>query len=70
MQLEKTLSINDSEREKTILLVIIFSILVNVVAWLGPLLGGSCFPWTGFRPMGSCAAAGFIGDAGCDSRLV
>ena len=49
MQLEKTLSINDSEREKTILLVIIFSILVNVVAWLGPLLGGSpASPGPGF----------------------
>jgi membrane protease YdiL (CAAX protease family) len=31
---------NDSERKKTIRYIVIFSVLVNVVAWIGPLLGG------------------------------
>ena len=31
---------NDSERKKTIRYIVIFSVLVNVVAWTGPLLGG------------------------------
>lgn len=31
---------NDSERRKTIRYIVIFSVLVNVVAWIGPLLGG------------------------------
>ncbi len=31
---------NDSERKKTIRYIVIFSVLVNVVAWVGPLLGG------------------------------
>ena len=31
---------NDSERKKTILHIVTFSVLVNVVAWIGPLLGG------------------------------
>lgn len=32
---------NDTERKKTILYIVIFSFLVMVVAWIGPLLGGS-----------------------------
>ena len=31
---------NDFEREKTIWLIVVFSVLVNAVAWIGPLLGG------------------------------
>jgi membrane protease YdiL (CAAX protease family) len=31
---------NGSERKKTIRYIVIFSVLVNVVAWIGPLLGG------------------------------
>ncbi|MFC2054569.1 type II CAAX prenyl endopeptidase Rce1 family protein [Chloroflexota bacterium] len=31
---------NYSERKKTIRYIVIFSVLVNVVAWIGPLLGG------------------------------
>ena len=31
---------NDSDRKKTIWYIAIFSVLVNVVAWIGPLLGG------------------------------
>jgi membrane protease YdiL (CAAX protease family) len=31
---------NGSHRRKTILYVVIFSVLVNVVAWIGPMLGG------------------------------
>ncbi len=31
---------NDSERTKAIRYIVIFSVLVNVVAWIGPLLGG------------------------------
>lgn len=31
---------NYSERKKTIRYIVIFSVIVNVVAWLGPLLGG------------------------------
>jgi membrane protease YdiL (CAAX protease family) len=32
---------NDSERKKTIWHIVIFSFLVMVVAWIGPMLGGS-----------------------------
>ncbi|MEW5939574.1 MAG: CPBP family intramembrane glutamic endopeptidase [Chloroflexota bacterium] len=32
---------NDLERKKTLWLVLIFSVLVNAVAWIAPLLGGS-----------------------------
>jgi membrane protease YdiL (CAAX protease family) len=40
---------NDSERKKTTWLVVIFSVLVTVVAWIGPLLGGSpASPGLGF----------------------
>jgi membrane protease YdiL (CAAX protease family) len=40
---------NDPERRKTIWLIVIFSVLVNVVAWIGPLLGGSpASPGPGF----------------------
>jgi membrane protease YdiL (CAAX protease family) len=31
---------NDSERRKTIRNIVLYSVLVNLVAWLGPLLGG------------------------------
>jgi membrane protease YdiL (CAAX protease family) len=31
---------NDSERKKTIRYIVIFSVLVNLVAWIGSLLGG------------------------------
>ncbi len=45
---------NDSERKKTILFIIIFSILVNVVAWIGPLLGGDpASPGLGFLIWGT-----------------
>jgi membrane protease YdiL (CAAX protease family) len=45
---------NDSERKKTILFIIIFSILVNVVAWIGPLLGGDpTSPGLGFLIWGT-----------------
>ncbi len=40
---------NDFERQKAILLIVTFSILVNVVAWVSPLLGGSpASPGLGF----------------------
>lgn len=40
---------DDSKRRKTIWLIVIFSVLVNVVAWMGPLLGGSpASPGPGF----------------------
>ena len=40
---------NDSEHKKTIWLVVIFSVLVTVVAWIGPGLGGSpASPGLGF----------------------
>lgn len=45
---------NDSERKKTILFIIIFSVLVNIVAWIGPLLGGDpSTPGLGFLIWGT-----------------
>jgi membrane protease YdiL (CAAX protease family) len=45
---------NDFQRRKTIWLIIIFSILVNVVAWIGPLAGGSpASPGPGFLIWGT-----------------
>ena len=49
MQETNTRFMNDWDRKQTIWLVIIFSILVNGVAWLAPLLGGSpASPGPGF----------------------
>ncbi len=45
---------NDSERKKTIRYIVIFSVLVNVVAWIGPLLGGDpTSPGLGFLIWGT-----------------
>lgn len=45
---------NDSGRKKTIWLVVLFSILVNALAWIAPLLGGSpSSPGPGFILWGS-----------------
>ncbi|GAH73914.1 unnamed protein product, partial [marine sediment metagenome] len=45
---------NDSERKKTIRYIVIFSVLVNVVAWTGPLLGGDpTSPGLGFLIWGT-----------------
>jgi membrane protease YdiL (CAAX protease family) len=44
----------DSERKKTIRHIVIFSVLVNVVAWIGPLLGGDpTAPGLGFLIWGT-----------------
>jgi membrane protease YdiL (CAAX protease family) len=45
---------NNSERKKTIRYIVIFSVLVNVVAWIGPLLGGDpTSPGLGFLIWGT-----------------
>jgi membrane protease YdiL (CAAX protease family) len=45
---------DDFERKKTIRYIVIFSILVNVVAWIGPLLGGDpTSPGLGFLIWGT-----------------
>ncbi len=45
---------NDSERKKTIRYIVIFSVLVNVVTWIGPLLGGDpTSPGLGFLIWGT-----------------
>jgi membrane protease YdiL (CAAX protease family) len=45
---------NYSERKKTIRYIVIFSVLVNVVAWIGPLLGGDpTSPGLGFLIWGT-----------------
>lgn len=45
---------NNSRRSKTIRNILIFSILVNVVAWIGPLLGGDpASPGLGFLVWGT-----------------
>jgi membrane protease YdiL (CAAX protease family) len=45
---------NDSERMKTIRFIVIFSVLVNVLAWIGPLLGGDpTSPGLGFLIWGT-----------------
>jgi len=45
---------NGSERKKTIRHIVIFSVLVNVVAWIGPLLGGDpTSPGLGFLIWGA-----------------
>ena len=45
---------NDSKRKKTIRYIVIFSVLVNVVAWIGPLLGGDpTSPGLGFLIWGT-----------------
>ena len=45
---------NDSERKKTILYIVIFSVLVTLVAWIGPLLGGDpTSPGLGFLIWGT-----------------
>ena len=45
---------NNAERSKTIRYIVIFSVLVNVVAWLGPLLGGDPIsPGIGFLIWGT-----------------
>jgi membrane protease YdiL (CAAX protease family) len=44
----------DSDRKKTIRYIVIFSVLVNVVAWIGPLLGGDpTSPGLGFLIWGT-----------------
>jgi len=46
--------VNDSERKKTVRYIVIFSVLVNVVAWIGPLLGGDpTSPGLGFLIWGT-----------------
>jgi membrane protease YdiL (CAAX protease family) len=45
---------NDSERKRTIREIVVFSVLVNVVAWIGPLLGGDpTSPGLGFLIWGT-----------------
>ena len=45
---------NDAERKRTIRYIVIFSLLVNVVAWIGPLLGGDpSSPGLGFLIWGT-----------------
>ena len=45
---------NDGERKKTIWYIVIFSVLVNVVAWIGPFLGGDpTSPGLGFLIWGT-----------------
>jgi membrane protease YdiL (CAAX protease family) len=45
---------NGSERKKTIRYIVIFSVLVNVVAWIGPMLGGDpTSPGLGFLIWGT-----------------
>jgi membrane protease YdiL (CAAX protease family) len=45
---------NDLERKRTIRYIVIFSVLVNVVAWIGPLLGGDpTSPGLGFLIWGT-----------------
>jgi len=45
---------NDSERKKTIRYIVIFTVLVNVVAWIGSLLGGDpTSPGLGFLIWGT-----------------
>ncbi|MCJ7534349.1 MAG: hypothetical protein MUO57_02310, partial [Anaerolineales bacterium] len=45
---------NDSDRKKTIRYIVIFSVLVNLVAWTGSLLGGDpTSPGLGFLIWGT-----------------
>ena len=45
---------NNSERKKTIRYIVIFSVLVNTIAWIGPLLGGDpTSPGLGFLIWGT-----------------
>jgi membrane protease YdiL (CAAX protease family) len=45
---------SDSERRRTIRYIVIFSVLVNLVAWIGPLLGGDpTSPGLGFLIWGT-----------------
>ena len=45
---------NTSERKKTIWHIVIFSVLVNLVAWAGPMLGGDpTSPGLGFLVWGT-----------------
>lgn len=45
---------NDSERKKTIRCILVFSVLVNALAWIGPLLGGNpTSPGLGFLIWGT-----------------
>jgi membrane protease YdiL (CAAX protease family) len=46
--------VDDSERKKTIRYIVVFSVLVNVVAWIGTLLGGDpTSPGLGFLIWGT-----------------
>ena len=62
---------NTIERNKTIWRIVIFSVVVNAVAWIAPTLGGSpSAPGSWICPLGHGSIGCFAGHTARDKRLV